>query len=249
MMLKSERISASLRKKIKVLVFDTVSSTNDIAKELCLKENGDILVIADTQTNGRGRQGKSFFSPRSSGLYLSLAVDTDSPDFNFTGVTCAVAVAVARAIEKLTDLKPQIKWVNDIYIGGKKVCGILAQAVNENGRIKKLVIGVGVNITTANFPDEIQAVAGSLNAEIDRNILAAEITNNIYGLIAKNPAEYIEEYREKSNVIGREIVYLQNNNAYRAKAIGIDEKGGLIIESGGKITTLTSGEISLKFPL
>ena len=118
-MLDRERIIANLNNKsAEVLVYDTVGSTNDRAKELC-KDGRQYLVVADSQTNGHGRQGKSFFSPEGSGLYFSLTVNTDSPEFSFTGVTCAVAVACTRAIEKLTDLHPGIKWVNDIYIDNK----------------------------------------------------------------------------------------------------------------------------------
>lgn len=249
-MLDRERINAKLSdKNTEVLVFDTVGSTNDVAKELCKSDSKQYLVLANSQTCGRGRQGKTFFSPEGSGLYFSLTVNTASPDFDFTGVTCAVSVAVTRAIEKLTDLKPQIKWVNDIYIGGKKVCGILVQAVNDGGRITKLVIGVGMNITTADFPDELREIAGSLNKKIDRSILAAEIVNNIFELLQQKPDEYLDEYKQKSNVLGKEIIYYQNNTSHPATAVDIDGTGGLVVEENGKIITLTSGEISLKIPL
>ncbi len=246
-MLSKEKIISSLNTAAEVFVFDSVSSTNDTARELCKGKAMPLLVVADGQTCGRGRQGKSFFSPEKSGLYFSLAVSVSS--FDFTGVTCAVAVAVTRAIEKLTDLKPQIKWVNDIYLNGKKVAGILVQAVSENGAVNHLVIGVGVNISTADFPSEIRDVAGSLNTTLDRNILAAEIANSIFDLLKKNPSDYIGEYKARSNVIGREIVYYQNNNAYSATAVDIDGTGGLVVERNGEKITLTSGEISVRFPL
>ncbi|MBR6532126.1 MAG: biotin--[Clostridia bacterium] len=249
-MLDREQIIANLTDKtVNVLVFDTVGSTNDVAKELCTGDDRQYLVLADKQSSGRGRQGKSFFSPEGSGLYFSLTVNTASPDFDFTGVTCAVSVAVTRAIEKLTDLQPKIKWVNDIYIADKKVCGILVQAVNDLNRITKLVIGVGVNITTADFPDELQKIAGSLNKKINRSILAAEIVNNIFELLQQKPDKYLGEYKQKSNVLGKEIIYTQNNTSHPATAVDIDENGGLVVEENGKKTTLTSGEISLRFPL
>ncbi len=246
-MLSKEKIQSELNSAAEVFVFDTVGSTNDAAKELCTGKETPVLVVAEGQTAGKGRQGKSFYSPERSGLYFSLAVGTNS--FDFTGVTCAVAVAVTQALESLTDLKPKIKWVNDIYIENKKVCGILVQAVSEQGKVHHLIIGVGVNISTADFPEELKDIAGSLNQKIERNILAAEIANNILDVLKKEPADYIGEYREKSNVIGREIVYYQNNIAYSGKAVDIDETGGLIVESNGKKNTLTSGEISVRFPL
>ena len=248
-MLDRERIIANLNNKsAEVLVYDTVGSTNDLAKELC-KNGRQYLVVADSQTNGHGRQGKSFFSPEGSGLYFSLTVNTDSPEFSFTGVTCAVAVACTRAIEKLTDLNPGIKWVNDIYIDNKKVCGILVQSVTENGRITRLVIGVGINISTAEFPEDIREIAGSLNKKIDRSILTAEIVNNILELLKEDPCRYISEYKAKSIVIGKEIIYIRDSIPHSAAAVDIDSAGGLVVEENSEKITLTSGEISLRLPL
>lgn len=248
-MLNEGKISSLIHNPVKVFVFDTVTSTNDIAKELCKDNKGDILVVADGQTNGRGRQGKSFFSPSGSGLYFSMVFNTDSPAFNFTGVTCAVAVACARAIEKLCNLNVKIKWVNDIYIENKKVCGILVQSVSENGIVKKLIVGVGVNISTVDFPDEIKDIAVSLGRDIDRNVLTAEIANNISELIFDDPEKYIGEYKEKSNVIDREITYFKDNIPHTAQAVDIDKKGGLVVLENGNKITLTSGEITVRFPL
>lgn len=249
-MLNADKIESLINNKImKIHVFDTVTSTNDVARELCNTSAEPILVIADSQTNGRGRQGKSFFSPENSGLYFSFTYNTPSPAFDFTGLTCAVAVGVTRAIEKLTNLKPEIKWVNDIYLDGRKVAGILVQSVAENGVIKKVIIGVGVNISTVSFPDDIRDIAGSLGAELDRNILAAEIINNTYELLAKTPDSYLDEYRSKSNVIGKEIICIRDNVRHNALAVDIDPAGGLVVLENGEKTTLTSGEISLRFPL
>ena len=248
-MLDRERIIANLNNKsAEVLVYDTVGSTNDLAKELC-KNGKQYLVVADSQTNGHGRQGKSFFSPEGSGLYFSLTVNTDSPEFSFTGVTCAVAVACTRAIEKLTDLHPGIKWVNDIYIDNKKVCGILVQSVTENGRITRLVIGVGINISTAEFPEDIREIAGSLNKKMDRSILTAEIVNNILELLREEPCRYIGEYKAKSIVIGKDIIYIRDGIPHSAAAVDIDSAGGLVVEENSEKITLTSGEISLRLPL
>ena len=245
-MLSKESISTLINERVDVYVYDTVTSTNDVARELC-SEDRCILVVADGQTNGKGRQGKSFFSPHDSGLYFSLAIDTDSPAFDFTGVTCAVAVAVSRAILKVAETETKIKWVNDLYLGDRKVCGILVQAVSENGRIRKLIIGVGINISTIDFPDEIKDIAGSLGKNVDRNVLTAESVNNILDLIFAKSEEYIDEYRSKSNVIGREITYIQNGISHTATAVDIDQKGGLIVRNAKETITLTSGEISVRF--
>lgn len=245
-MLSKESISTLINERVDVYVYDTVTSTNDVARELC-SDDGCILVVADGQTNGKGRQGKSFFSPHDSGLYFSLAIDTDSPAFDFTGVTCAVAVAVSRAVLKVAETETKIKWVNDLYLGDRKVCGILVQAVSENGRIRKLIIGVGINISTIDFPDEIKDIAGSLGKNVDRNVLTAESVNNILDLIFAKSEEYIDEYRSKSNVIGREITYIQNGISHTATAVNIDQKGGLVVRNTKETITLTSGEISVRF--
>ena len=245
-MLSKESISTLINERVDVYVYDTVTSTNDVARELC-SDDGCILVVADGQTNGKGRQGKSFFSPHDSGLYFSLALDTDSPAFDFTGVTCAVAVAVSRAVLKVAETETKIKWVNDLYLGDRKVCGILVQAVSENGRIRKLIIGVGINISTIDFPDEIKDIAGSLGKNVDRNVLTAESVNNILDLIFAKSEEYIDEYRSKSNVIGREITYIQNGISHTATAVDIDQKGGLVVRNAKETITLTSGEISVRF--
>ena len=249
-MLSRDKIESLINnKKIEIHVFDTVTSTNDVARELCKATCNPVLVIADSQTNGRGRQGKSFFSPENSGLYFSFTYDTNAPDFDFTGLTCAVAIAVTRAVEKLTALTPKIKWVNDIYLNNKKVAGILVRSVSENNVIKKIIVGIGVNISTVQFPDELKSIAGSLGAELDRNILAAEIVNNAEELFERKPDSYLDEYRRKSNVIGKEIIYIRDNIPHNALAVDIDSTGGLVVEENGEKITLTSGEISLRFPL
>lgn len=248
-MLSKEKISSLIKNPVEVLVYDTVTSTNDIAKDLCKKTEKCILVAAEGQTNGRGRQGKNFFSPKGSGLYFSIVFNSDSPAFELTGITCAVGVACARAIKKLTSLDAKIKWVNDIYIDDKKVCGILVQSVSERGIVKKLVIGVGINVSTIDFPEDIKSIAASLGREVDRNILAAEITNNISDLIFEDPAKYICEYKELSNVIGKDIKYLKDNLWHEAHAVDIDGKGGLVVLESGEQITLTSGEITVRFPL
>lgn len=248
MLSRDKIISFINNKTTDVYVFDTITSTNDVARELCSDSKNPVLVIADSQTKGKGRQGKSFFSPEKSGLYFSFSFNAGN-SFDFTGITCAVAVAVTRAIESLTSLRPEIKWVNDICIGGRKIAGILVQSVCENSVIKKIIVGVGVNISTEDFPEELKNIAGSLNENIDRNLLASLIFNNSQELFNQKPETYLDEYREKSNVIGKEIIYIRNNIQHSATAVDIDKSGGLVVDENGEKITLTSGEISLRFPL
>lgn len=235
MKLNKEKIE-NLTENYAVFVYDTIGSTNVEAREIAKQIDKNIIVCSEEQTQGKGRQGKSFYSPKNTGLYFSVVLPRSE---NTVNITCLTAVAVTRAIESLTDLKPQIKWVNDIYIDDKKVCGILVQAIENN----KLVIGIGVNISTEIFPEEIGNSASSLNRDIDRNELLAEIIKNISAL---ENIDFTDEYRKKSYVIGKPITYFENNIPHNATAIDIDEQCGLIVKEDDKTKTLTSGEITIK---
>lgn len=241
MKLDAEKIKNLLSFDADVAVFDSVKSTNDIAAEFADRTDLPIVVAAEGQTEGKGRNGKSFFSPEGTGLYLSVVTHPKTDILSLPAVTCGAAVAVVRAVEKLTDLKPQIKWVNDIYVDGRKVCGILCRALGGNGRAEHLITGIGINISTKSFPNEIKDIAGSLGCDVDRNILAAEIVNNLINL-----SDFMDEYREKSCVLGREITFYVNNIPHRATAVDIDENGGLIVSDGKEKTTLSSGEITVR---
>ncbi|MCQ2484998.1 MAG: biotin--[acetyl-CoA-carboxylase] ligase [Clostridia bacterium] len=241
--LSSEKLKHLLNLNADVLVFELIGSTNVYAEEIAAQTDKPIIIVSESQTDGRGRNGKTFFSP-DTGLYLSLVTHPKSDFFSLTTITCGTAVAVCRAIEKLTDLKPQIKWVNDIYIDNKKVSGILCRALGGNGKIEHLITGIGINIYTKDFPDEIKNTAGSLNVQIDRNQLTAEIVNQIMKL---SENDYMDEYRKKSCVIGKEITYFIDGIAYNGKAVDIDENGGLIVINDDKKITLTGGEITVRF--
>lgn len=243
-------LESDLRKNASIFVHDTLDSTSSEARRLV--ENGFsgvAVVLAEQQTGGRGRRGKSFYSPRGTGLYMTLVIPGSSSFFCFTRVTTTAAVAAARAIEKVTGAKTAIKWVNDIYTYGKKVCGILAEAVNDirTGAVKGVLIGVGVNISTKDFPKEIADVAGSLSAaETDRCRLAAEFVNE-YVRCAGEGAECMAEYRRRSMVIGKRINCFVNNECYEATASDIDDDGALIIlTDSGERRVLNSGEITVR---
>ena len=236
---------------LRIFAYDSIDSTSTEARRLIAAgEIGDAaLVTANSQTAGRGRQGRSFFSPADTGLYMTLAIRTAADFADAVSLTTMASVAAVRAIKRLTPLEPQIKWVNDIYIGGKKVCGILTEAVGAFGSGEVyILIGVGVNISTADFPSEIENVAASLGQPLSRNALAAELTAELMSF-AENLADksYIDEYRAHSLVIGRDITYTRAGEITAARAVGIDENGGLEVEhADGSRDTLRSGEISVR---
>ena len=245
-MLNREKLS-SLLPDTEVTVFDITDSTNTQARLLARSHGGNILVAANAQTNGRGRQGKSFYSPAESGVYFSVVLHPDGELADIVSITSAAAVAVSEAIEEMTELNPQIKWVNDIYVGGKKVCGILAQSVVENGEICGIVVGIGVNISTSVFPDGLGATAGSLNTDIDKNVFVAKVAEKLFAF-SRNTSDrtYLEYYRKKSCVIGRKIKFFISNTEHHGEAVGIDGNANLLVRENGEIVKLTGGEITLR---
>lgn len=241
MELSAEKVKSALSFEAEVFVYEKINSTNIIGEELAKKYDKPIIIAAENQTDGRGRNGKSFYSP-STGLYFSLVTHPNSDFYSMNTVTCGTAVAVANAIEELTNLKAQIKWVNDIFIDGKKVCGILCKALGGNGKINHLVTGIGINISTQSFPEEIKSSAGSLNRQVDKNLLTAKIVNNIMDL----SDGYMDEYRKKSCIIGKDITCFINNIPRNVHAVDIDNNGGLVVTDGKETFTLTGGETTIR---
>ncbi len=235
-----------------ILVLKETDSTNNEAKRLLAAGKSETaLVVAETQTAGRGRQGRSFYSPEQSGLYLTLILQPEAGLADALSITTRAAVATVKAIEALTDKKPLIKWVNDLYLDGKKICGILTEAIAdfESGAVANVVVGIGVNVGTELFPAELAHTAGSLcPGRPLRNALAAQIAAQLLEAAQDlTDTGYLDFYRSRSLVIGREIIYYQAGQAHGATALGIDDKGGLIVGDGeGNTRILSSGEISLR---
>ena len=245
----SQSIETHLKHKMRVIHFDTVDSTNTYCKKLLANgAEGEILITANKQTAGRGRQGKSFYSPDKTGIYFSLVIHPDTSLQNAVTATTAAAVAVCKAIEKMTVLKPKIKWGNDVYLDGKKICGILTEATTnfETGTVESVIIGIGINISTTEFPDGVDG-AGCLNVDINRSEFIAEIVNELMNIVAGDYASFIDYYRSHSMVIGEKIKFIQNGETHFATALAIDEHGGLEVElDTGEKQTLRSGEITVR---
>lgn len=229
-----------------VLYYDVIDSTNLEAKRL-IKSGAKLplIITADTQTAGKGRMGRQFYSPDKTGLYMSFVYKPETDFQDSVTVTSAAAVAVVRAIRELTDLNPKIKWVNDIYIDDKKVAGILTEAVT--GEKTTIIIGIGVNITTDDFPDEIQDVATSLKQSVDKNILLECIVKHLVELINSLPQRtFLAEYKEKSMVIGKEVYFIKDGISKEGMAVDINQDGSLIVETAKGFETLSTGEITLR---
>ncbi len=231
------------------IYYPTIDSTNTEAKRLLnAGYRGNVLVVADEQTGGRGRQGKTFYSPPGTGIYMTAVVPSGRRLQDAVSVTTAAGVAVCKAIEELTDKKPQIKWVNDVYIDDKKVCGILTEAVvgMESGVAESMIIGIGMNVHTVDFPPDVEN-AVSLDTDVSRADLIASIADHLWELLDKGYDSFIDYYRSHCMLLSKSIYFIQDRVSTPGTVIGIDEVGGLVVrlEDGG-ITTLRSGEITVR---
>lgn len=238
-------------------IYKSLESTNKTAKEMAVAGAAHgTVIISDGQTMGRGRYSRNFFSPSGGGLYMSLILRPEGLCFeNPTSVTAFAAVSVCEAIESISNKTPKIKWVNDILIEGKKVCGILTEAVSdfESGGLDWIVLGIGINVSipTEDFPEDLQATAVSIDPDETipgvRNKLAAQIMNRILGFeTTPQETEIFEKYKKRLMMLGKRITVIQNQMEYQATALDIDSVGHLIVENeNGEIITLASGEIRL----
>ncbi|MCL2835546.1 MAG: biotin--[acetyl-CoA-carboxylase] ligase [Defluviitaleaceae bacterium] len=241
----------------KILVFDSLESTNITAKEMAASGacHGTV-VIAERQSAGKGRMGRAFFSPPGCGIYMSVVLCPDLLGFGTPSlVTALAAVCVCESIEQMCGKEPRIKWVNDIFLDGKKICGILTEAVtNPGGRIERVVLGVGVNFSTpeTDFPPNLQQTAGSIfpngNPPVTRPQFAADIINRII----KPPeppstATMLGKYKKRMMMLGSRITVSGTGEAFEATAVDIDDAGRLIVKTDrGDIIKLTSGDISIR---
>lgn len=240
-----------LKQPIEVSFFNELDSTNiEADRQILSGLKADKLIIAKKQTAGRGRFGRSF-SSENGGVYFSLVLNKPFEVFDAVFVTTAASCAVVKAIEELTDYKVQIKWVNDIILNGKKLCGILCEGKTDpsSGKITGVVIGIGIN-TSQNIPKELCDIATFMDLKaknVSKNQLIAKIIDYIYEMNDKTErANCIDFYKSHSFVLGKEIYYFENNIRHFASCIDIDENGGLIILENGKKKTLSSGEITLR---
>ena len=221
--------------------FETIDSTNTYARQNAENLSTPSLITADCQTAGRGRTGKSFYSPAGSGIYFTLLFEADK---NFDLITPAAAVCVCRAIKKFTGKDAKIKWVNDIFLDGKKVCGILTERFKAKDK-ELTATGIGVNITTSDFPDDLQN-AGSLGLDFN-HIEFAKFTAGMLLEINKNfeRTSVITEYRAGLFIIGKEIEFLQNGKIIKGTAVDINDSCNLITKTSEGLVTLSSGEVSI----
>ena len=248
--LTGEALSLDLR------VYDSVDSTNLVLRSLANEGAAEgTVVIAAEQTGGRGRKGRSFYSPQGTGVYISLLLKPRIAPDDATLITTTAAVAVSEAVEALSGEPAAIKWVNDVFLRGKKVCGILTEGSfdMESGQFEYAILGAGINVyePDGGFPAEIREIAGSVlvsPAPDAKNRVIAEYLNRFLPLYRElGSAATNAEYRRRSFVLGQMVNVLVGDRATPARAIDIDERCRLLVEyENGRRETLSSGEISVR---
>ncbi len=238
--------------------FDTIDSTNTAARELASRgaPQGTVL-IADCQTGGRGRRGRSFHSPAGTGIYLSLILRPNCTPAALMHLTCAVAVAMCDAVEASAGFRPGIKWTNDLVYGKRKLAGILTElGLKANGMVDYAVIGVGINCgqSETDFPEEIRTIAGSLASvagqRIDRAKVAAAMMDALYrmneGLLTRR-AEILNRYRAHCITLGQDVSVVKADGSIRhGRALDIDQEGALIVQFPEGVEAVNSGEVSVR---
>lgn len=267
--LSEDYLRENINHPCKVRTLEKTDSTNNVAKTIndCSVPQ---LIVANEQTGGRGRLGRRFYSPAGTGLYMTIAF---RPSFGLDRAmltTAAAAVVVCRAIEKISGLRPKIKWVNDIYLGEKKLCGILTEAESnfETGLIEKIIVGIGVNCFKASVPEELSDVIAFMEnppKDFSRSQLAAAIANEFFDVMENfDKSSLLREYKARSFILGEQIRIFnpaiarsmglspeKEKEGIKARAIDIDENGGLVVEylegrRSREMDTLTTGEITIR---
>ena len=247
----------------RVLVYSALSSTNSEAKRMAVEgaPHGTLL-LAEEQTQGRGRLGRSFHSPKG-GIYMSLILRPRLDLSDSTLITTMAALAVCQAIEELTPVRPAIKWVNDLLVDGKKICGILTEAVSdwESGRVESVVVGVGLNFQSAFFPNELAGRVTSLfrpedTPAVTPSRMAGEIYHrlitgcDLLGVPGEKDGfdsrrELLKQYKSRLSTLGQSVIFSQNGVERAGTALDIDENGRRVVQyASGETVRLAGGEIT-----
>ncbi|MEA4921266.1 MAG: biotin--[acetyl-CoA-carboxylase] ligase [Clostridiaceae bacterium] len=251
-------ISQHLQNKVfSITVLPETGSTNNDSKALAEKGASEFTLVASEHQNaGKGRLGRSFYSPEGTGIYFSILLRPRMPIGDALYITTAAAAATSRAIEDVCGKRTGIKWVNDIFIAGKKVCGILTEASidMESGSLAYAVLGIGINVIEpeGGFPEAISNVAGSVYSSKEyvpgiRSRLLAAVLDNFYLYYTAFPEKaFLEDYRKRSILIGKVATVIRGDLQYPAEITGIDDNCRLLVLREGVPETLDSGEVSVR---
>ena len=240
--------------------FDEIDSTNTYARQLAQAGAPDgTVVIADFQTAGRGRMGRSFQSPRGKGIYLTALLRPDLPPERLMPVTALAGVAVCDAVERVCGLRPGLKWPNDPVLGNRKLCGVLTEMAleGETGRVQHLAVGIGINVgqRAEDFDGEVAEIATSLSMELGRPVSRPELTavlleelDRMYAALRKNElGAYLDAYRRDCVNLGKTVQLIGFEGRETVTAVNVDEAFGLVVrDANGVERTVRSGEVSVR---
>lgn len=251
-----ESIHATEWAGCEIYYFDSIDSTNTKAKELAEEGHpSGTLVVADRQTAGKGRRGRSWESPTGIGIFMTLMLKPEINPNNASMLTLVAAMATTRAIRRVTGVPAMIKWPNDIVMNGKKVCGILTEMSAQFDYINHIVIGIGINVHNEDFPEEIAKTASSLYLESRQHIHRASLIEAFLEEFEDVYAEYLKtedmeglqkEYDAMLVNRGRQVRVLDPKEPFEGKAMGITKKGELIVDTWESRKLVSSGEVSVR---
>lgn len=239
-----------------VIIYDVLESTNTTAKSIAHSAKENTIIIANQQTGGRGRYGRTFYSPSQSGIYLSIILKPKTNIKDASLLTCMVAVSVVRSLKKLYSIDAKIKWVNDIYINGKKVCGILTEAnVNiETSTFDYVVVGIGINISPPKegYNKDIKNIATSVcehtNVPVLKNQLIGEVISDLLNSLKYfTSCDFMNEYKQHSFIIGKQVDIVSPDQTQTVTVLDITDNGHLkVLQKDNKILEISSGEVSIR---
>ena len=243
----------------RVYLFGEVDSTNTMLKKMARQGTpAGTVIVADRQTGGRGRMGRTFLSPGGMGVYLSALIRPDCAPTDLMHLTCAVAVAMCDAVEAAFGFRPAIKWTNDLVVGKRKLGGILTElGLDPNtGRVDYAILGIGINCcqTETDFDESIRSIATSVRMatgqEADRNLLIAQMVKALESMdreLLSSSAKLLERYRRDCMTLRQYVSIVRGDEVRHALALDIDAEGGLIVRyDSGETDTITSGEVSVR---
>lgn len=238
-----------------IIYLDEIDSTNNYAKNICENVINGTLVVADCQTSGKGRLGRSWNSPHGKAIFMSLLIKEDIDVSKASMITLVAAMAVLEAVKK-SGLDAKIKWPNDIVVNGKKVCGILTEMKTDSSNAKYVIVGIGINVNNDSFSEEIISTATSMKLEagedFDRNVIVCDVMKGFekyFELFTRSGDLLLimSEYNDNLVNVDKEVMIISGEDSYKAISKGIDRNGGLIVnDSYGKSEVIVSGEVSVR---
>ena len=243
----------------RIVFFSSIGSTNDVAARLAADADPEgTVVIADQQSSGRGRQGRTWFSPPGAGLYVSVILRPgrarQEPARATALLTLTAGVALSEGVERATGLGPDIKWPNDLLVGSRKLAGILAEGVTapSSSLLQSVVLGYGINVGAANPPPELAARMTSLEQELGRAIDRAAVCAETLAALASRYGELVDSrfdaildaWRQRApGSIGRRVKWISNGREWQGTTAGIDDRGALLVRIDDRIERIVSGEV------